>query len=562
MISMSRLRALVFAFFILVLFYVANRGAYKGYFSDVDLAHLLSARQTSAAQFAAQLVGFRRADMDARPAGQLWYRALDALAPMKYPPYVAALQVLHLLNVWLLWLVLRRLGAPAAGAAAGALLFAFHMACFDAYWKPVFIFDVLAATFALLTLWLYLRGWWLAALAAFLLSLKSKEIAIALPFVLLLYECWLGERRWRRLWPYFAISACFAVQAWWFNLFRDGPYVLYFHLASIWTTFGYYSGNVLLVPWAGLLLVAGALLTEDKRIRFGLASIAILMGPLWFLPGHTASAFLYLPLIGLAVALAFFSERVHVAWLAVFFVLWIPANYQIMRIQRRAALSDAMASRAFVDAARRTAAALPSVSTVLYVDLPPTMQPPTIEASLRLLLHNAALTALPLPAPDAPQPSTAQPIAYLRWEAVRQQVFSALRPPGPTRVSYVTVDRSAAVWPFQDGWFGFEGILRWTQPVAHAVLYHPPDSRQFEVGVHVGELQLKDQNGTSVEVLLDGGSLGTREFRSEGPQTARWSVPAGLPETVQVELRSPPYKPSNGDSRVLGAAVTAFGFVE
>ena len=95
------------------------------------------------------------------------------------------LQAFHLLNVWLLWLVARRLGAPPFAAAAACLFFGLHMALFDDFWKPMYIFDVLCATFCLLSLWCYASERWVLSFAAFWLAYKSKELAVMLPAVLL-----------------------------------------------------------------------------------------------------------------------------------------------------------------------------------------------------------------------------------------------------------------------------------------------------------------------------------------------------------------------------------------
>ena len=85
--------------------------------------------------------------------GHYYFHAVEELAGLKFPPYVAVLHALHLLNVWLLWLVMRRLGAAPFAAAAACLFFGLHMALFDDVWKPMYVFDVLCATFCLLSLW-------------------------------------------------------------------------------------------------------------------------------------------------------------------------------------------------------------------------------------------------------------------------------------------------------------------------------------------------------------------------------------------------------------------------
>ena len=72
------------------------------------------------------------------------------------------------------------------------------MALFDAVWKPMYVFDVLCATFCLLSVLMWTRRRWILSLLAFWLAYKAKELAVMLPAVLLCYEMWIGTRRWNR----------------------------------------------------------------------------------------------------------------------------------------------------------------------------------------------------------------------------------------------------------------------------------------------------------------------------------------------------------------------------
>src|SRR5574340_1123305 len=116
----------------IVLFLIANRGAYEGYFHGDDLDNLAWTRGVSLADFAAGLASPLFYTNNFRPAGHLFYFLMGRAAGLDFRWYVAVLQAVHLLNVWLLWLFLRRLRFAPLAATAGALLFAFHMAVFDA----------------------------------------------------------------------------------------------------------------------------------------------------------------------------------------------------------------------------------------------------------------------------------------------------------------------------------------------------------------------------------------------------------------------------------------------
>jgi hypothetical protein len=120
--------------------------------------------------------------------------------------------LLHLVNVALLWLILRRLQLPFWASAAALVFFAFHMAVFDIYWRPMYVYDLLCGTFCLLTVLFWLDDRWVLSLLFFWLAYRSKEIAVMLPVALAAYELLLGQRRWLRLAPFFAISIWFGMQ--------------------------------------------------------------------------------------------------------------------------------------------------------------------------------------------------------------------------------------------------------------------------------------------------------------------------------------------------------------
>ena len=131
---------------------------------------------------------------------------------LDFPKYLVPLHALHLLNIWMVWLLIRKLGLGPLAATAGAFFFGFHAALIDAWWKPMFVFDLLCGTFSLAAFLLYVYDRWILSLIAFWLAYKSKELAIMLPVALACYELWFGGKRWKRLVPFFAISLLFGVQ--------------------------------------------------------------------------------------------------------------------------------------------------------------------------------------------------------------------------------------------------------------------------------------------------------------------------------------------------------------
>ncbi|MBI5086137.1 MAG: hypothetical protein HZB13_16255 [Acidobacteria bacterium] len=558
----ARIWPVVIALCVAALFLIANRGAYRGYFNDDDLDNLVQTRRASGETFLLALEDPRLNRSNFRPIGHGYYKLMGMWAGLKYKPYVGVLHGVHLLNVVLVMLLLRRLGAGWIGAGAGALLFAFHIACFDGYWKPMFIFDVLCATFLLLAVLLYLRGHWLLALIPYWLAYKTKEPAIALPAVLLAWEWMLGEKRWKRVLPYALIAASFGVQAMLKNQGTNDEYTLRFTGAAVLKTFGFYSSQILLAPYAGALLVALGIWTKDRRVRFGLLALALLMGPMWFLPGRLFAVYLYIPLIGLAVAAGFLAEQLKTWQVALFFALWLPVNYLLLRQQRAVALTVAMENQLYVEAVGKALAGDRDVRAILYDGGPVGMREWGIEATMRWFQPAEELRLAGLDSAEARGLMDREYLAVMSWDRARRKLVTARRHAGDAAPASITMATGNPVWLFGEGWYPLESGFRWTKAEAKVRLRRPEGARQFTARVNLGPVQKREQGQVELEVLVDGKSLGTRVFSDVCWCDQVWALPAGTAGDVEVTLRSlKPYQPSNGDPRTLGAAVASLGFV-
>src|ERR1022692_3501260 len=232
-----------------LLFFIANRGANQGFFQGDELDSLswtpqipavqgdeldsLSwTPQIPAADFAKDLVNPVYNARNFRPVGHLYFRIVSGAFGLDFRHYLLPLHLLHLLNVWLLWLVLRNVGASPFAASAGALFFAFHMAVFDVYWKPMYVFDLFCAAFCLLSFLFWIKRRWVLSFLAFWLAYKSKELAVMLPAVLACYEIWFGKRQWRPLIPFFLVSLSFGLQGIFRNPNQDNDYAFRFTPAA------------------------------------------------------------------------------------------------------------------------------------------------------------------------------------------------------------------------------------------------------------------------------------------------------------------------------------------
>ena len=539
----------------IALFLIANRGAYSGYFDDDSLDNLGLSRELSAADFTTGLLTPHFYSNNFRPVGHLYFRILGQAAGLRFPPYIFVLHAIHLLNVCLLYLLLRRLGLEMFAASAGALLFAFHMAVFDVFWKPMYVFDLLCGCFCLASLLLYLSDRWILSLIAFWLAYRAKEVAIMLPLVLAVYEFALGKRRWQRLIPFFAISLWFGFQAILKNQQRQNDYTLHFDPASLWRSISFYSSEIFLLPYLGLAILLLFLLKE-RRVWFGLAAFCLLLVPMLLLPGRLFAAYLYVPLIGLAIAFAALATRLNPAFVALFFAVWLPWNYANLRWQRKAVLAQAGLNHAYVTSLAKFSREVPPPDTFIYNGGP--ISPFAALGAIRILYPGRAFRFSAIDDHDAGTALQSRSLVILNWDAAAQLIHPVVRTPGTSDVSYIKMNPDTPVWQLEQGWYEPDGSFRWTHPSATARLARPAGANEFELRVNVGPVYIHAIHRSHLEVAINGNRIGERDFTEPGWQTVTWKVPPGPPGAVEIELRvSPPYS----DGRPLGLAIGGLGFV-
>jgi hypothetical protein len=138
-----------------------------------------------------------------RPMGGLFYVPILHFAGLNPVPYQVALLLLLLANVYLIYRFARLLGCGELAAALAALVACYHAGLGNLYYNAAFVYDALCCFFYLATLVYYLRIRSAARppnlrqnavlLALFLCALNSKEMAVTLPIMLLVYE-WIYHR--------------------------------------------------------------------------------------------------------------------------------------------------------------------------------------------------------------------------------------------------------------------------------------------------------------------------------------------------------------------------------
>jgi hypothetical protein len=557
---MKTLRTAAVLLAVAVLFWIANRGAYQGYFSADDLNNLFWTSHSTPLDHLKGLFSPWYSNVNYRPTGHFIFQITGQSAGLNFLPYVWLIQLLHLTNVFLLWRVLLRLGAQPRAAAFAALVWSFHMALFDAFWKPMFVFDLLVCLFSLLTLLLYTSRFWLAALLTFWLAYKSKEMAVALPAFLALYEYWSGNRRWRRVAPFAAISIWFTAQA---LIWGQNYYSLVFTPQAIWQTLRFYSSELLFLPYAGLLLIPAFILSKDNRIRLGIAGAVVLMGPLWFLPGRMFSVYLYLPCAAFAIALAFVSQNRRAWVLLAAMALWIPANYMIMREKRKATLAAAEVVKPYVQDVERFHTVNPAILNVVSESRPEQLESWGVEAAFQWFYRSPQFKVSHADLPEGKALLLEPNLAIANWKPFEKQLVMTVRDPAAPFPAHFAFGEGAPIWALRDGFLWSAGRFWWTGVKASAVLHRPPGARFFEVTINVSPRQLADQGSVQFEAVVDGQPLGVRRFTTSGWLTQHWELKPAPAADVTIEIRfAAPYRPQGHQGEPLGAPVVAFGFVE
>ncbi len=154
-------------------------------------------------------------------------------------------------------------------------------------------------------------------------------------------------------------------------------------------------------------------------------------------------------------------------------------------------------------------------------------------------------------------------VAALVWNQQTRSLMKSMRSSNSSGVSSVDMGRETPFGFFDESWYGPEGGYRWTRAESSVHLTRSAKARGFAVRVNVSPVQLREQGEVGLEVLIDGRSAGVRKYKAAAWTEQTWPLPPGGPGEVTVTLRAvKPFRPSNGDPRVLGVAVGSMGFVE
>lgn len=542
------------------LFLIVNRAAYKGYFTDDDFDHLTWTRHAPARLFVKGLVTPTFQTDNFRPVGHLFYHEESQFFGFDFRKYLATTQVFHFLNVWLVWLLARRLGARPFAAAAGCVFFALHAGYFEAVWKPAYIFDVLCTTLCLLSLLAYVRGRWIVSFLCFWLAYKAKELAVMVPFVLACYEIWYGQKRWKPLVPFFLLSGWLALQALVLtpNSGSDNPYVFHFTVGALAVTSAFYAGRVFLVPYLGFVVPVFAWLSRNRRVRFVTAAMLLFLTPVLFLPGRIETAYCYLPFTGLAIALTGAAEMCHPAVIVAGLLLFLPLDLHELRIERRDKLAKDDDARSWVTAFRKFAGGAGPIDTFVWNGTPYGFGSFGIDAAIRCFYPGEGFRIEYYQKP--PVPIDSDRVAALTWNQSLHKLDIVNRSPDTADASYIDTNSGTPLWQLGEGWSNPEGGFRWIAPLATARLNRPGGAARFALRVLANTTLLQSAGAVTVQVSLNGVELPPQRVTEAGWQVLNWDLAAAPAGSVDVTIRTdPPFRPA-GDPRTLGIAVGSFGF--
>jgi Tfp pilus assembly protein PilF len=262
---------------------------------------------------------------------------------------------IHTAATLLLFAVLRRITEARWPSAFVAALFALHPLHVESVAWIAERKDVLSAFFWMVTLWCYARyvarpgaaryAW---TLVAFALGLMAKPMLVTLPLVLMLLDYWPFARGWRvrEKLPFLALSA--AVSAVTYAAHVQGKAVVSFariplglRVENTLVSYAVYIGKMF---WPSRLAVfypypAGSLMMPAMLAGIGLAAITaaaiwagrqrpyLITGWLWYLvtlapvigliqAGQQARTdrYMYIPMVGLAIVLAWGGAELLQAW--------------------------------------------------------------------------------------------------------------------------------------------------------------------------------------------------------------------------------------------------------
>jgi hypothetical protein len=547
---------------ILALFITFNKAAFQSYFSDDDfsnlaLVHFLPWRALPTSIFTPALIA------NVRPLGVVLYKILDITAGFHFAVYVAVLQLLHVSTALMLWFLLRRLGFRSISAALGFAFFLLHMSTLPAYWKPMYLFDVLCGFWVMAALLFYRANRFFLSLLCAWLAFKSKEMELMLPVVLLLYEWQFGDakisgrQQWVPLVPFFLMSLSFGLQSVMLPPGPESAYTMHLNAAALWSGAAYYGTKLLYAPLCGLIISVGLLFLQSRVIAFGVLAFWALIFPMFGFPGRQFGAYLYVPLLAFSIAVAAVAQ-LKPWWAVLFLVFWIPASYDQLKTQRSALLAYRYEHMPYVAQVRESLASNPAPEAVVYEGAPVDFNVWGQEGLFTYALDKHDLPVFSITQPQGPSTLRRSGTVLYAWDVGAHRLHTTRFPGEGHEMSYVDFAKDNPIWQLKAGWNPLLNACRPTAPRSLITLRQPAGDTDFAIKVYVPD-QAENLHQT-VRVFRAGQTLGAYRFAGKGLQTLRLPVSSSADAVEDFEMDvDPPVTLPSGHR--LGMIVCACGFV-
>ena len=261
-----------------------------------------------------------------RPVGMLAYQIAFQVFDRDPRPYHWLMWAIHSLNVAIIYILLKRFTESRAGAAVGAMLFAFPPMFNDIFWSFGMIFELIGGLLFFTGMLLWQRksrslAVVLASCTVFILAIKTKEMAITLPAIWLLQDVLL---RRPLKWKEFRAFVLPGVVGAWYGLQKlsemrspdpNHPYYMDVRGIVMGRGFGFYFNtlfetNLRWQIWCiGFTVVLLILLALRWRLAaFFQMYVFVTLLPLIFLVNHRGSFYWYFPMLGVCGLVALLAK--------------------------------------------------------------------------------------------------------------------------------------------------------------------------------------------------------------------------------------------------------------
>jgi hypothetical protein len=269
----------------------------------------------------------------------------------------------------------------------------------------------------------------------------------------------------------------------------------------------------------------------------------------------------YIPMIGLVIVVAAFASRVPRWAIALFFLVWFPLNYHMMKPKRSELLAHGDQVRWYVGGLQEYAKHVPPLKAVVVQGTPPFMGYWGISGAIHQVIGLHVDVAW-FKDTDVQKTLAEVPMAIVGYYPVSRTVKGLLRERDELE-SYIRFSAEPPALQLGAGWYNDDAPYRWIGPQADISLRRPAKSREFEIVAFVPPESLTKDGPAHVTVLEDGTSLGTQTLSDPRPlsQPLRWKLPDGVVEVHRIAVVTEPVRHGAGDPRDLGIAVSAIGYI-